>query len=137
MAPRICLYALAALLLGAHFLRGGDMVMVALCLLAPFAFLYRHRWSLILLQIAAYGAAAAWVNTALRLVQMKQQAGRPWTATALILGVVVLFTLLAGLLLNSRVMTQRYPRSSDARGDEPGEAAVKPAAAADPDRPAR
>ena len=110
MTLRIVLFALAALLLAAHFYRVGNFALVALCLAAPLLFFVRKRWSLILLQLLAYGAAATWVDTAIRLVELRQQIGRPWTAAAIILGAVALFTVAAGLLLNSRSMTQRYPR---------------------------
>ena len=109
MIPRIGIFVVAALLLGAHFYRAGDFPLVALCLVAPLLFLARRRWSLVLLQLTAYVAAATWVDAAIRLVELRQQAGRPWTAAAIILGTVALFTLAAGLLLNSRSMTQRYP----------------------------
>lgn len=109
MRLRISLFILAALLLGAHFLRAGNLLMVALCLAAPLLFLWRRRWSLILLQLLAYGAAATWITAAIQLVQMRQQLGQPWTAAVIILACVALFTLLAGLLLNSRAIRQRYP----------------------------
>jgi len=83
--------------------------MVALSLAAPLLFLYKRRWSLMLLQLAAYGATLNWLLAIVLLVQMRQQIGRPWTTAALILGGVTLLTLLAGLLLNSRSMRERYP----------------------------
>jgi uncharacterized membrane protein HdeD (DUF308 family) len=110
MSVRISLFVIAALLLGAHFFRAGNFLLVALCLAVPFLFFYKKRWSLILLQFAAYGAAASWVATALQLVEFRQQAGRPWTAAAIILGAVALFTLIAGLLQNSRCMRERTCR---------------------------
>jgi hypothetical protein len=110
MILRISLFTAAALLLGAHFLRAGNMLMVALCLVAPLLFLYRRRWSLIGLQLLAYGAAAVWIGVALQLVQVRQQSGQAWTAAVIILGSVALFTVAAGLLLNSRAITARYPR---------------------------
>lgn len=82
--------------------------MVALSLVTPLLFLYKRPWSLVLLQLAAYGATVNWLIAALLLVQMRQQIGRPWTAAAVILGAVALLTLLAGLLLNSRAMRERY-----------------------------
>ena len=109
MILRIGIFVVAALLLGAHFYRAGDFPLVALCLVVPLLFLARRRWSLVLLQLMAYVAAATWVEAAIRLVELRQQVGRPWTAAAIILGAVALFTLTAGLLLNSRSMTQRYP----------------------------
>ncbi len=109
MAWRIGLFVVAALLLGAHYLRELNFVLVALCLCAPLLFLYRNRWSLILLQLLSYGAAVVWLDVALRLVHARQQAGRAWLLAALILGSVALLTALAGVLLNSPVITKRYP----------------------------
>ncbi|MEK7435289.1 MAG: hypothetical protein AAB150_00220 [Pseudomonadota bacterium] len=108
MILRISLYTIAALLLGAHFLRGGNLVMAGFCLAAPLLFLWRQRWSLILLQLLAYGAAGTWIAVAYQLVQLRQQLGQPWTVAALILGTVALFSLIAGLLLNSRATRERY-----------------------------
>jgi len=109
MALRIGIFVVAALLLGAHFLRQGNVVQAALCVGAPLLFLHRKRWVLIVLQLLAYGAAASWVVLAVRLVQLRVLSGRSWTLAAIILGAVALFTLLAGLLLNSRAIKERYP----------------------------
>ena len=83
--------------------------MVTLCLAAPLLFFYRKRWSLIVLQVLAYCAAGTWIAVAIQLAQLRQQAGQPWTIAAIILGSVALFTLLAGLLLNSRAIREHYP----------------------------
>jgi hypothetical protein len=109
MILRISLFVTAAVLLGAHFLRADNPVMVALCLAAPLLFFHRRRWSLIVLQLLAYGAAGTWIAVAIQLVQLRQQSGQPWTVAALILGSVALFSVLAGLLLNSRAMSESYP----------------------------
>jgi hypothetical protein len=107
---RIVLFVIATLLAGAHFLRAGQVGLMVLCLAAPLLFLYRKRWILNLLQVIAYCAAVNWIVVAIRLVQMRQMEGRSWTSAAIILGAVAVFTLLAGLLLNSRSMKERYPR---------------------------
>lgn len=109
MALRIGLFVTAALLMAAHYVRVGNLALVALCLATPLLFLYRHGWSLILLQLAAYCASASWLGVALALVQERMQIGRPWSAAALILGAVTVLTLAAGLLLNSRCLRERYP----------------------------
>ncbi|MBE0624685.1 MAG: hypothetical protein IH606_07735 [Burkholderiales bacterium] len=108
MGLRIALYTVAALLLGAHFLRAGNLAMMTLCLAVPLLFFWRQRWSLIVLQVLAYAACASWVAVALQLVQLRQQTGQPWAVAALILGAVALLSLLAGLLLNSGAMRARY-----------------------------
>lgn len=109
MIVRIILFVTAALLLGAHFLRAGNLAMVALCLAAPLLFFHRRRRSLIALQLLAFGAVGTWIAVAIQLVQMRQQTGQAWTVAAIILGSVALFSLLAGLLLNSRKIKDRYP----------------------------
>ena len=70
--------------------------------------LWNRRWVPIVLQVLAYGAAGIWVVTALHLVNQRILEGRDWTLSAVILGAVVLLTVLAGLLLNSRVIRNRY-----------------------------
>ena len=105
---RVVLYVVAAVLLGAHFYRVGDYLLGGLCVVTPLCFLIRNLWSLILLQFAAYCAAAIWIATAFQLVLYRQQLGRPWTATAIILVGVALLTLVSGLLLNSRRMRDHY-----------------------------
>ena len=57
MILRVILYVVAALLIAAHFLRQGNIALTVLCLLTPLLFFYRRRWSLIVLQVAAYLSA--------------------------------------------------------------------------------
>ena len=108
MKLRISLYIIAALLLGAHFLRESNFAMVALCLATPLLFLWKSQWSLMLLQLLAYSAAGTWIGVAIQLVQVRWHYGERWIVAAIILGAVTLFTLLAGLLLNSRAIQERY-----------------------------
>ena len=110
MIPRILFYAVAALLIAAHFLRQGNIALTVLCLLVPLLFLLRRRWSLIALQAAAYLAAGTWLFTAALIVQQRLAEGRRWTVAAIILGAVILVTVAAGLLLNSRSIRDKYPR---------------------------
>lgn len=109
---RIVLYVIAAVLLGAHFLRSGDYWLVGLCAATPLCFLKKSPWSLILLQIGAYCGAIIWIATAFQLVAERQQEGRPSTAAVIILGAVALFSLMSGLLLNSQLVRDRYRSGS-------------------------
>jgi len=109
MIVRIVLYVVAALVLAAHFYRDGNLPLVAVCIAVPFLFLHRRRRSLLALQLLAYAGALVWVYTALDIVYVRNQIGRPWTAAVLILGTVAVVTALAGALLNGRAMRERYP----------------------------
>ena len=108
MTLRVSLYVIAALLMGAHYFRASHWLLLSLCLASPLLFFYKSRWSLIVLQGAAYLASATWLATALELLQFRQQVDRPWALGFTILASVALFTLLAGALLNARCMRERY-----------------------------
>jgi hypothetical protein len=110
VALNVVLFVFTAWVLGAHYLRNGDPVLVALCVCAPLLFLRRKFWILILLQFLAYGAAGVWIDVAMRLVQARQQAGQAWLAAALILGSVAFVAVLTGALLNWPAITKHYPR---------------------------
>jgi len=108
MIARIALYIFASLLVAAHFLHIGSTVGVALALLAPALFLVRERWSLLLLQWLAYGAAAIWLVTAWQLVSLRWSVGRPWLLAAAILTAVAAVSVLAGGLLRGRTAQSSY-----------------------------
>jgi hypothetical protein len=79
--------------------------------LVPLLLLIRKRWSLILVQLSAYAAAGVWLSTAIHLVQERMISARPWSGAVIILSTVALFSVFAGLLLNSRKVKERYPSS--------------------------
>lgn len=100
---------LAAVLMAAHFLRSFSLVPMAICLLAPFLLLIKKRWSLLTLQFLTIPAAIIWMITLYGIIQERSFEHRSWTASAVILGVVAFFTLLAGWLLNSPEVKEHYP----------------------------
>ncbi len=110
MIARIAFYIVAACLIAAHFLRMGNLVATALCLATPALFLLRGRWSLLLLQGLAYGAAAVWIETAWEIAAMRRAFGEPWLRAALILAAVAAVSALAGLLLRGVAVQERYRR---------------------------
>ncbi len=109
MILRIIPLIIASLLLAAHFLRDGNLGLVAVCLLLPLLLVVKKRWSLIILQLFTYVGAAIWVSTAIGIAQRRILQGVPWSRMAIILGVVALFTVFAGLVLNSTVVKEKYP----------------------------
>jgi hypothetical protein len=108
MIVRVSLYVIAALLIAAHFLRFGHWLAVALCLATPLLFLMRLYWSLMLLQVLAFAAAAIWLWTAWQVAQERWAFGAPWLRATMILAGVAIVTALAGGLLRSEVMRARY-----------------------------
>ncbi len=109
MFIRIVPLFLAALLLAAHFWRAGNLFVAVLCLLVPLLLLVRQRWSLWMVQGLAYGGGGIWLVTTLEIVQQRLKLGQSWGRLVLILGAVTLFTVAAGLMLNTKVIKEKYP----------------------------
>ena len=84
---------LSAVLLAAHFLRDGQIVVIVLCLLLPLLLIPRKLALLRLLQGLLVIGALEWLRTLWTMVQVRQAMDEPWTRLALILGVVAAFTL--------------------------------------------
>jgi hypothetical protein len=99
---------LSSLLLAAHFLRWGNLPLVALSLLFPLLLLIHRRWALVTVQVLTLAGAAVWAYTAYHFVQARMMLGEPWVRLALILGAVILLTCSAALLLNSKTVKRRY-----------------------------
>lgn len=89
------------LLLGAHFLRNGHLLLTGVCLLLPGLLLVRGKWSLQVLQLLLYIGTAVWVSTAIRIARLRIHLGQPWGRMAFILGVVAGLTIISGFLLQA------------------------------------
>jgi ABC-type phosphate transport system permease subunit len=109
-AAGIGLQCLSALLIAAHFLRSGQIVLATFCLLAPLLFLYRRRASLIALQMFSGMAVVIWLYTAGRLVMVRMAQGQSWKTAATLLVTVALASLVATLLLNGESIRAKYPK---------------------------
>jgi ABC-type Fe3+-siderophore transport system permease subunit len=108
MILRLLPFILASLLLAAHFLRSAHTLLVALCLLTPLLLLIKKRSILILLQCLAYLGVLVWSRTIYILVRQRIGMAEPWGRMVLILLGVAVFTFLAGYLLNSDLLKERY-----------------------------
>ena len=109
MVFRIALYVVTTWLIAAHFLRSGNLWLTALCLVAPLLFFLRRRWSLRVLELAAYAAGAIWLATAWHLVVLRRAFGEPWLRGAIILLAVAAVTALAGWMVRDRVRPLAAP----------------------------
>ena len=109
MITRIIPLIIAFLLLGAHFLRSGHIILAGASLLIPLLLLIKKRWSLLFVKGLTYSGAIVWMQTTFFLVQQHRMAGAPWIRMMLILSGVTIFTLYAGYLLNSDIVKRRYP----------------------------
>lgn len=90
---------LSALLLAAHFYRGGEIGFVLLTLAAPLFLLIRHPVAVRTVQVLLLFGAAEWIRTAWVLADHRLDSGAPFARMLAILGAVALFTILSALPL--------------------------------------
>jgi hypothetical protein len=108
MLLRIIPFVITCLLLSAHFLRSGNLGFALISILMPLFLLIRRSWVLVAMQLWSYLAAGIWAYTIIELVQQRMILGRSWGTAVIILGSVSIFTILAGMSLNSRVVRQKF-----------------------------
>ena len=99
---------LSLLVLGAHFLRAGNIAMVAAVLVVLGLLGVRRRWAARGVQAALLLGALEWVRTLVDLVALRTQAGQPVLRLVLILGGVALVTGLSALVFRAAGLRSRY-----------------------------
>jgi ferredoxin len=90
---------LAALLLAAHFFRGGEPGLALAAALVPSILLVRRRWASQVVALAFAAGGVEWGLTTARLASVRAGYGEPWGRMALILGAVAAFTWLSAWLV--------------------------------------
>jgi len=91
----------SAVLMAAHFLRTGNILVTIACLAAPLVLLIRRPAGRIIVQVMLVMAAVEWVRTAVVIAQERAAGGAPVTRMFVILGSVALFTLLSAVPLRT------------------------------------
>ncbi len=103
---------LSAMLLAAHFLRGGEAVFVALCLALPLLLAVRRPWAGWLISAALILGSLEWLLTLIDIAQLRMAMGAPWRPMAAILGTVTLLTGASALLPRTRHLARHFSVSS-------------------------
>ena len=99
---------LSLLLLGAHFARYGNTIVVAtIVVLAGLLFVPRW-WVARLMQCVFAFGALEWLWTMLVLIQARQAVGAPYLRLAIILGAVAAITVLAGFVFQAKPLKTFY-----------------------------
>ncbi len=99
---------LSALLLAAHFLRGGHAALVALSLAIPLLLLVRRPWAGWTISLSLSLGSLAWLFTLCQIAQQRLAMGEPWLRMALILGAVALFTGASALLPRAQRLVRHF-----------------------------
>ena len=104
---------LSLLVLAAHFLRAGNLIMVVLALALLGLLAVPRAWAGRTLQIALLLGAVEWLWTLVRLVSARARAGEPALRMALILGAVALLTALSALVFRTARLRRRFRGPGD------------------------
>lgn len=105
---RLLPVALATWLIGAHFFRGGSVVLAACCVLAPGLLLVKRPWVARGAQALLVLAALEWFQTGVLLVRERQRLGLPVTRLSLILGGVAVLTAASAFVFRGTALRKRY-----------------------------
>ena len=108
MFGRLFPAVLSLLVLGAHFLRLGQLAACALCILLALLPALRRRWVPALVRAALALGTLEWIATTIIKVRERAQEGGPVLRLALILGFVTLFTATSAWLVGTRRVCERY-----------------------------
>lgn len=107
---------LSFVLLAAHFLRAGQML-ISIVLLALLLLLFlRKYWVPWIIQLVLLLGAFEWLLTLYSVAQVRIEMDMPWMRMAIILGVVALFTALSCLVFRGGELRKRY---SEKESNEP------------------
>lgn len=96
------------LLLSAHFLRAGQVVLVFVSLILIILMLARKNWVPWVMKAALLLGAVEWLRTLVVFAQMRIESGEPWTRLAVILGAVALFTAFSSLVFRNNALRKWY-----------------------------
>lgn len=108
MTQRLLLVALAFLLLGAHFLRAGNIAFLVVTLAMVALLAVRRPFAARIVQGALVLAACEWIRTLAILAGERQALGAPYLRMTLILGAVALATASSLLAFRSRAVKAHF-----------------------------
>lgn len=104
---------ISLLLIGAHFLRTGNLLVPLLSLLLIMALCVREPFIARTVQVVLVLATAEWIHLIFTLVSARLEAGLPWTKLVLILGGVAALALVSIGLFWAKALKEMYHLSLD------------------------
>ena len=99
---------LSLVILGAHFMRFGNLAGVFVFLGLIALLFVRRAWVARLMQVVLVLGALEWIRTLYELVQVRAALGQPFIRMTLILGVVVAVSFCSALLFQSPALKRIY-----------------------------
>lgn len=108
MIIRLIPLVISWIVLAAHFLRYGNLVIVVLCLAVPLSLLIPKRVILNTVQWLTFGGVLLWIKIGIDLVTIRLAVQGDYSRLMIILSIVALFTLGSGLLLYHKSFRRLY-----------------------------
>jgi hypothetical protein len=99
---------LSLLVLGAHFLRADNVVLLVMPVLLLGLLVLRRPWAARIVQVGLVLGALEWIRTIAVLAGERMRAGEPVLRLIAILGVVAAVTALSALLFQVRPLRRVY-----------------------------
>ena len=99
---------LSIAVLGAHFMRYGNDIGVAVSFVLIGLVFLRRAWVARLIQAALVLGALEWMHTIYELMQMRMAQGAPIARMAVIMSVVIAITLGSALLFQTKTLQRMY-----------------------------
>lgn len=106
--PRILVAFPACWLVGAHFLRWGNVLLVSVYLAAPFLLMSGRKWALNLNRVLLWIGTVAWLYTGSGMVDQRFTERRPFARLALIMVAVSAATGAAAWTLGTRTAKEGF-----------------------------
>lgn len=110
---------LSLLIMAAHFLRDGNIVVMMTLLMMPFLLLIPRAWTARTIQFTLILSALEWLRTLWTLAAERQSIGQPWTRMAIVLGSVTLFTFGSAMVFAIPTLRRRYSGQPSTDADKP------------------
>jgi hypothetical protein len=109
MKTKMGIVIFSLILLSAHFsYMKFPLILSIISLLTPLLFLYKKRFSLIIIQVILFLGTLEWLRATVIHVQQHLDNGVPWLRLVFILGLVIAFTAYAAWSLSSAVFRKYY-----------------------------
>ncbi len=102
---------LSGLVLAAHFLRGGNLVLLVATLAMSMLLFVRRWWAARLMQAGLLCGTVVWLHSLVVLVTLRIRNGEPFERLAVILGTVATVTAASALLFRTRTLRRRFELS--------------------------
>lgn len=99
---------ISLLVLAAHFLRYGNLIVIGTIALLLLLLLIKHKISARIVQLGLLLATIEWIGTAHMLISYRLDYDMPWIRLSAIMIFVILFTFASIFVFKTKTLRERY-----------------------------